>query len=259
MKIASTIPAADRGQRSGNGNPRTTTPQPRYDQNLRFDSGVQYADSTVPVDDGAKAKLDLASRTDTEFLQFSRTHDVDINASTALYPAPIPTATAFAGLIANFATAITDAESAKNASKMAFATKDAARLALEVALNQRRNYVQIASNGNAAAILSAGLPLQSGRQPMGQLPPPAGLKIELGAVAGAMTLLWEAVPGNKGYLIRCTKDVTPRDWQQLKRTSKSRLGLSGLDIGSTYIFQVAAAGGDTGQSPWTPEVSRTAA
>jgi hypothetical protein len=262
MKILSSTP--ERGPRSGNGNGngngKSGIPsQARYDTSVRFDHGVRYADGAVPVDDGAKAKLDLAARADQDLLQFARTHDVDITANADIYPAPIPTGPVFGGLITTFATAITDAESAKNASKAAFATKDAARLALETAFNQRRNYVQIASNGNAAAILNAGLPIQNARQPKGPLPAPMNVRIELNDVAAAMTVLWDAVAGNEGYLVRCSKDVTPRDWSQLKRNTKPRLELEHLDIGTTYVFQVAAAGGDTGQSPWSPEVKRTAA
>ena len=74
-----------------------------------------------------------------------------------------------------------------------------------------------------------------------------------------MLLQWNAVPGNLGYLIRCSKDLPVREWSQLKRAGKPKLDLQDMVIGTTYVFQVATAGGDTGQSPWSPEVIRTAA
>ncbi len=230
----------------------------RYDTGVRFDSGVRYADPGVPVSDGAKVKIDISTLTDPAFAQYCEQHAQDMLGN-ALYPDPVPSAVDYGALLTQYETALTAADSARAASQMATASKNAARDALTSAMKLRGNYVQIASNGNTAAILSSGLQVQKARTPKGALPPPSNVRAVLGSVAGAMSVLWDAVAGNSGYLAQCSKDVTPREWSQLKRVTKPRLDLENLEIGTTYVFQLATAGGDAGQSPWSPEVKRAAA
>jgi hypothetical protein len=203
-------------------------------------------------------KLELGLLTDPQFAQFGEQHKTDM-AGNPLYPTPTPSDTEFNALLAQYELDLTAADSARAAAKEATATKNASREALSSAFKLRASYVQIASNGNTAAILSSGLPVVKERTPTGPLPPPNNLRTTLGAVHGAMTLQWDSVPSNQGYLIRCAKDGPTREWSQLKRSSKPKLDLQDLEIGTTYVFQVATAGGDGGQSPWSPEVKRSAA
>ena len=144
---------------------------PFYGSGVRFDSGVRYADPSVPVSDGAKVKLDLAQLPDPQFAQFSELHQQDMTGN-ALYPEPTPSAVEYAALLSQYEADLTLADSARAASKEATARKNASRAALAAALKQRANYVQIASNGNTAAILSSGLPVAKGRTPKGELPAP---------------------------------------------------------------------------------------
>ena len=255
------------GHRTGNGNGGSSRPHagpikraagPFYGSGVRFDSGVRYADPSVPESDGAKVKLDLAALNDDGMASFGEEHKSKM-AGNPLYPAPTPSTVDFDAILAQYEAALTASDSARTAALEATAAKNAARAALSNALNQRANYVQTASNGNTAAILSSGLPVKKVRTPKGALPAPQNLRITLGNVQGAMTVQWNAVSGNQGYLIRCAKDTPVRDWSQLKRSSKPKLDLQDLEVGTTYVFQVSTAGGDTGQSPWSPEVMRTAA
>lgn len=266
MKIASSHPkpqAHAATSRHGNGNGHghshrlTSTPAPRYDSGARFDSGIHYADPAVPVDDGAKAKLDLSSRSDDNLLQFAQDHIADMTGNPS-YVTPTPSAAAFQAIVDSYASALTTANNAKNAAKQATSVKNAARTELESAFNLRRNYVQIASNGNEAVILSSGMAVQATRTPKGQLPPPLGLSVDLNGTVGVMKASWVADPRSAGYLLRWSKDTPERTWSQI-RCSKALFTFTGMEVGQNYVFQVAAAGGVNGQSYWSPEVFRTAA
>jgi hypothetical protein len=245
------------GNGHGNGNGPTSTPAPHYDSGARFDSGIHYADPAVPVDEGAKAKLDLGTRNDDNLLQFAQDHIADMTGN-ASFPTPAPTAVAFQAVLDTYASALTAANNAKSAAKQATSIKNAARAELESALGVRRNYVQIASNGNEAVILSSGLAVQAPRTPKGQLPPPLGLSVDLNGTVGVMKATWVADPRSVGYLLRWSKDTPERTWSQV-RCSKALFTFTGMEVGQSYVFQVAAAGGVNGQSYWTPEVFRTAA
>jgi hypothetical protein len=223
---------------------------------LRFQHGVLVADPSLPINDGARIALNLPSLGETAFGQLCQTHAADMH-DNAYFPAPTPSEADFATLLAMYWDALTTAESAQNAAKAATATKNTISDALATALRHRAAYVQIASNGNTVIALSSGLPLKKTRSPKGVLPSPENIRITLSSVAGEMLIQWDIVEGNDGYLIRSSPDTLPRDWTT-RRQSKRRLALTDLDLGTAYVFQIATAGGEGGQGPWSPEVRRTA-
>ena len=59
--------------------------------------------------------------------------------------------------------------------------------------------------------------------------------------------------------LECSKDVTPREWSQVKNTSKTSLFQENMEVGETFAVRIATQGGSTGQSPWSAEVIRGAA
>ena len=78
-----------------------------------------------------------------------------------------------------------------------------------------------------------------------------------------MLLSWQAVDGALTYLLQqaiITSDMKPEDypWTAIKTCTTRKVTLDSLNIGQTYAHRVAAIGGKTGQSPWSPPVTRTA-
>ena len=214
--------------------------------------------TTLPPSDGAKVKLDLTARNNDNLVAFAKQHDQDMTGN-AYYPTPLPNAADFEAILSTFSQSITDWMSARSAANAAASAMATARTAMEAALNTRGGYVQITSNGNTEAILSSGFDVRAARTPATPLDAPSSLAVDLNGVSGLMLLSWQADPYAKGYLVQYSEDVTPRQWQVQPRVSTAKLSLSDMTLSTTYVFQVAALGGSTGQSPWSPEVSRAAA
>ena len=228
-------------------------------RNRRTNSAVRApGDTTPPPSDGAKVKLDLASRNNDNLLAFATQHDQDMT-DNAYYAAPMPAAPEFEAILTGYSQKLTDWMSARSAANVASSALSTARTNLEGALSTRGSYVQIASNNNAEVILSSGFDVRAPRTPSVPLDAPTGLAVELNGVSGLMMLSWNADAYAKGYLLQYSEDVTPRQWQVQPRVSSAKLSLADMTLGKTYIFQAASLGGSTGQSPWCPEVSRAAA
>ena len=235
--------------------------QPRYGDGTRFNHGARYAVAAgeTPEPQGAKVKLDLRLRTDLGIGQFSLDHITAMTGNTN-FPTPTPTAADFLAGLTAFQTAYSAAESAKAAAKQAVSAKDEARAYLELLLNQRGNYVQIASNGNAPVILSAAFPVKNPAVPVGELPPPVNLQLVLNGTPGVMHLSWDSVPYARSYVIQCSPaDTMEREWSPFKMSTGTKLKADGLTLGKIYAFRISAVGGSTGQSDWSAEVVLMAA
>lgn len=242
--------------------PAAVPAAPTYDSGLRYDTpGLRYALAAgeLPVDDGAKIKLGLSGRSDDDLLPFCQAI-VTAMAGNPNFPTPVPTALVFDAAVADFSTLLQAQRLARAAALQATTDKDAARSLLESLLVTRANYVQTESNGNASMILSAAMPLRATPTPTGVLPPPLNLRIDLNGTAGVMLVMWNLVAKARSYVVQCADATTAaREWSAVKTTNDRKLRLDGMVIGRLYAFRVAAIGGATGQSDWSPEVLRMAA
>jgi hypothetical protein len=221
-------------------------------------SAPESLGSPLSPSEGAKVKLDLAARNNDNLMAFASQHDADMK-DNANFPSPLPPAPDFEATMDAFGQAVLTWMSARSAADAAASAMATARAALETALNHRANYVEIASNGNANIIQTAGFAVRNPRTPAAPLDAPTGLAVDLNGVAGLMVVSWNADPAAKGYLVQISEDVTPRVWEVQPRVSVAKMSFSGMTVGTTYVFQAAALGGSTGQSPWSPEVIRAAA
>ena len=235
-------------------------PGPHYGDGSTYGGGKRYyvADASEPQPLGDKVRLDLSRRGDNALKAFALDHITKM-AGNANYPTPLPSVAAFLAVYTEYDEALAGCEAAKNAQKAATALKDEKRANLELFLDQRGDYVQIASNGNGPVILTSGFDVKSSPTPIGPLGPPINLRIDLNGIPGVMKLRWDAVENARGYLVECSEDVTPRVWSQIKNTSKTYLLLENMVVGKVYVFRIATQGGSTGQSPWSAEVIRGAA
>jgi hypothetical protein len=71
------------------------------------------------------------------------------------------------------------------------------RKELKVLTTQRGTYVQMTSHGNADVIASSGMPICNAPTPVGVLPPPLGLRLEVTQVNGELQVRWNTVTGRR--------------------------------------------------------------
>lgn len=76
----------------------------------------------------------------------------------------------------------------RTALKQALARKEAKRALLEQTLDKRAAYVQAASNGNKAAMMTSALGVQRKRHKVGPLEPPLGVRVTYGLSKGEVIL-----------------------------------------------------------------------
>lgn len=287
MKTNTTLqaPASDEGGNHGNGNaassPQPETPkflakmptvqdllkavaaqqQPHYGQ-VHFDSGAHYAvgDPVVPTSDGAKVKMDLAGRPTSQRIMYIENH-ITQTTGNPNFTTLLPSAVDFLAQFTAYRNSALAADAAETLARDAIAMRDQVWAQMLATMNVRAAYVQAASNGNRQVILSSGLGVQNPRTPIGVLPPPLGLRVDLNGTIGKMILNWDAVAGAKTYLLERAIVVNGvvGPWEMIEVGAKPTLTLNGMTVGTEYAFRVAAAGGTGGKSDWSTVVMRTAA
>ena len=149
-------------------------------------------DPAVPVPGTAKVKLLLNRRSDDNILGFARENIVATTANPN-FVSLIPSAVDFLAVVNDFDTLLTAAKNADMAAKAVTTLKNQARAVLELLFTQRGNYVQTLSLGDPAIIQSAALNVKNPPTPIGTLPPPLGLRVDLNGTVGKMILNWSAV------------------------------------------------------------------
>ena len=221
---------------------------------LTYDSGVLYDDLVPPQPirrmAKIKVKLDLRSKSDSDLLTFAQAHVAAI-ASNANFTTPLPATTAFATTLTAYQTALGNFNTAQAAAKQATQVKDTARLALESALTQRGNYVELTAAtapDPVAVVESAGFSTRSAAS-ASQLPDTVGnLSITAGDNAGELDLQWDPAQGAKAYEVHVSPDpVTDSTWKAQQSVTKSKTIVSGQSSGTKVWARVRAIGsGGTG-------------
>ncbi len=119
--------------------------------------------------------------------------------------------------------------------------KNGARAELSSLLRQLALYVQQASAGNEAAILSSGLGVRKTRQPAGVLPPPEWVTLRTNNVSGRFHLTCKPVRNARSYEVeaRTSGDAA---WTNRASYSSSRMVVEGLTPGVVYTFRVRPIG-----------------
>jgi hypothetical protein len=129
--------------------------------------------------------------------------------------------------------------------------RDDATEVLRNILEDLAAYVQVASGGDAAIILSAGMSVRATPTPIGPLPAPLNVDAVEGETEGAINLQWDYVHGAHFYEVEHTP--TPNDlssWTNHTNVSRTRASLSGLPSGTRMYFRVRALGA-AGAGPWS--------
>lgn len=198
----------------------------------------------------AKVKLNLSTLTTTEKVQLARTI-VTAMTGNATYATPVPSLASLTADADDLETKDNDREVKSLAAQAATSLLHDAEAALDKRLAQMGNYVEVASDGDEAQILSAGMSVRAPRTPVGSLPAVQSLAATSGDQPGECDLIWQPILKAKNYVVEKSPDpITPTSWQQVGFSSKSRFTVTGLTSGTKYWFRVAALGtGDPG--PWS--------
>ncbi len=239
-----------------------SAPPVRYGDGTRYDEGARYfvADPVpLPLAGSAKVKLELSTRTDPALAAFGESHAEAMTGNT-WFPTPTPTAAEFGAKLAEFEAVLTALENERLITKNLTAQKDQIRKDFEFLFTLRGSYVQTASNSNADVIATAGLMIRNAPTPMGVLPPPLGLRLDTTQLPGELDARWNKVSGAKSYALECAELVNgePLMWVSASVGGKPGYLTKQLVPGKRYVFRVAAIGGSSGISAWSPLVERMA-
>jgi hypothetical protein len=136
--------------------------------------------------------------------------------------------------------------------------KNARRNELVSLLRQLASYVQVACEGDMTKLLSSGFPVQKpSRQPIGLLPAPENLRVDLGVLTGSLDAKASPVAGASIYNWRVSAAEAPSAPLQIAQTTAARTTFDELTPGKTYIVEVNAVG-TAGPSNWSNPVSQMA-
>ena len=135
------------------------------------------------------------------------------------------------------------------------AAKNAARMELTTLLRNLASYVQVACKGNIENLLLSGFPPQkSSRNPVGVLPAPANVTVNLGARSGELDSKANPIPGAAIYNWKLTASGQTATLQTAQTTAASTI-FDGLTPGVVYTVEVNAVG-SAGPSDWSQPVSQ---
>jgi hypothetical protein len=205
----------------------------------------------------AKVRLAMDEMTDSEFLEFVKAHVQKITGN-ASFPTPTPAPADFAAGLTAFEAKLTAQIAADLAAKQATQEKNDARDALQELVRQRGEYVQTASGGKEAEILSAGFDVRAPRAPVGLPAMPTNLVATMSDLPGSIDVMWDRVRGASTYVVQiCPDPLNEANWRQIGLPTKSAYTATGLNSGSRYWFRVAAIGA-AGQGPWSDQAMKMA-
>ena len=172
----------------------------------------------------------------------------------AIYASPSPTLPVVTASLNKFINAI--AASADGGAALT-AAKNAARAELVALLRLLATYVHVACKGNLENLLLSGFPTQKpNRVPIGVLPPPSNVTVNLGARTGELDSKANPVTGAAIYNWRLTASSQGAPVQTAQTTAASTT-FSGLTPGMVYSVEVNAVG-SAGPSDWSDAISQMA-
>ena len=228
-----------------------------YDSGATYNSGLLYDEDMPPIrrPHMAKLKLNLRDKSDNDLVTFAQQHIAAMNGNAA-FATPTPAAPAFLAAFTAFQTALGASVTAQQASKQATTVKDNARAALETALTQRGNYVEMIAPGDAAKIQSAGFDIKGGGAPTGVPDTVMNLYITAGDEAGELDLQWDPLSNARSYEVQLSPDpVTPTSWASKPTVTKSKTAITGLTSGVRMWARVRAVA-SAGPGAWSDPATK---
>ncbi len=176
------------------------------------------------------------------------------------FPQPEPSPEILRELSAQLAAAEEAYREQRLLANKAQAMRDTLAETLREALLRERDYVQEASGGDIAKILSANLHVEEEAHlwPFGAAGDVEELAASAGDEAGEIDLAWDPVPGASGYEVEIAYDITGEGpWEQSGATTKSKITIEKLNNRTRYWFRVRAVN-ERGAGDWSPAVMKFA-
>ena len=165
----------------------------------------------------------------------------------AAYPSPNPTLANITAARDSFIAAVNAAKD----SRRQIVVRNQQRVALVTLLRTLALYVQVASGGDLATLMSSGFTAQrSTKASVGPLPAPANLRLTRGRNSGQIIARCEKLKQAGAYEWRYATAAAPAAWVELDSTFAASIILSGLVPGTQYSVQVRALG-TAGPSDWS--------
>lgn len=186
--------------------------------------------------------------TDTQVILQSMADNV------AIYATPSPTLAVVRASLDKFINTIA---AAADGGIALTAAKKAARSELIALLRNLASYVQVACKDNLENLLLSGFPVQkSNRVPIGVLPAPSVVNLNLGPRSGTLDAKVLALTGAAIYNWRLTATGNPAP-VQTAQTTAANTSFENLTPGVTYTVEANAVG-SAGPSDWSQPVSQMA-
>jgi hypothetical protein len=230
---------------------------PFYDTTAHYDSGLHYDDPTLTAPTRmAQIKIDFARKTPEQLIAIF-TEIINAMTGNASYPTPNP---ALATLIAardSLQAHINDVKAKENAWHAAIVGRDSQADNAIAAFTLLSAYIQNASGGDEAKILSSGYQVRAAAgapQPVGA---PGNVRATNGDNTGEIDLMWDPEKNAGSYAVDCREHTDPPNWQPAKTVKQSRVTIPGLTPGKEYAFRVRAIG-PLGEGPWSDEAVKRA-
>ena len=164
----------------------------------------------------------------------------------AAFPAPTPTLADLAAMRIAYIAAVNAAKD----SRRQIVVRNQRRDSLVGMLRDLALYVQVASGGDKAILMSSGFTAQRIRQPIGVLPAPSNLRLKRGTNSGQIAARCNRLAQSRAYEWRYANATTPTVWIEIESTFAANTVIEGLAPGTQYIVQVRALATD-GPSDWS--------
>jgi hypothetical protein len=168
------------------------------------------------------------------------------------YTTPSPALTLISTASDNLLKAI---NKALNGTKEDTVIKNNLRTILEELLRQESDYVQQASGGDEAVILSSGFDVTRKPSTIGTLDKPTGFTIKIGENKGIVIASCDVVKDAAFYEFAYTKaPATATSVWVSKSSTRRKTSISGLNSGEQMVFRAAGAGSDPSRV-WSDEIT----
>ncbi len=139
---------------------------------------------------------------------------------------------------------------ALDGSKLDTVAKNAARLDLITSLDKNASYVDINCDDDLSVLLSSGYQAVSANRAQAILNAPDVMAVD-SPQTGALKVRIKPDYKSKSYVGRIKTAAGSEFGPSISFASSRKIVFNGLTAGVTYVMQLCAIGGSTGQSDWT--------
>jgi hypothetical protein len=195
----------------------------------------------------------FAKLSDTELSKFLAATIAGFTGNTEL-PKPVVTVTELTTLKTEFDQAIVKAA---QGGTLNTAAKNLARAAVITALDKNASYVDINCDDDLAILLGSGYTNVSTNRAQTVLGAPQVLAVEHGQ-AGEIKVRIKADANAKTFVGRIKQANGSEFGPSISFKNSRSILFKGLTAGATYVMELCAIGGSTGQSDWSDPVTKMA-